>query len=294
MSSFSGPVLPAACIVKLSTINFKTEMHFSTIKHRTDKSRERLEEIISQLTKGKTILSTQAVMIRAIAMSPPFENYSYLGVGLVDRTEWHLPSTGDVFISEQAKRLLRSFDGYFPSGPARGVGTITIATIYHGECEVDLSPEALSMYAAEFDSAAEGNSAWVINSDVLTRERGPFIRSGRSRTDSPREEDFNRLCKELLDRMYELGYGEATYPVIRGDIIWEKGEITQRHLIGKSSDPGAAQSVTVPEGKLKNAQEELIACLRAMPACTNSSISITFNNKMPTKVETTGRIHGQF
>lgn len=58
MSSFSGPVLPAACIVKLSTINFQTEMHFSTIKHRTDKSRERLEEIISQLTKGKTILST--------------------------------------------------------------------------------------------------------------------------------------------------------------------------------------------------------------------------------------------
>lgn len=269
-------------------------MHFSTIKHRTDKSRERLEELISQLTKGKTILSTQAVMIRAIAMSPPFENYSFLGVGLVDRTEWHLPSTGDVFISEQAKRLLRSFDGYFPSGPVRGVGTITIASIYHGECEVDLSPEALSMYATTFDSAAEGNSAWVINSDVLTRERDIFKRSARFRTDSPSEEEFNLRCKELLDRMYELRYGVATYPVKRGDIIWEQGEITQRHIIGKSNAPGGPQSITVPEGELKSAQKELITCLRSMPACTNSSISITFNNQMPTKVETTGRIHGQF
>lgn len=268
-------------------------MHFSTIKHRTDKSRERLEEVIAQLTEGKEVPSTRAVMIRAIAMFPPFENYSYLGVELVDRSDWPLPSTDGVFISEQAMRLLMSFDEYFPSGPVRGVGTIT-KSFFSRECEVDLSPKALTLLPVRFNGAAEGKCNWMMPSDVVGR-REERAKRARQRMDSPSEDEFMRLAKQLLDRMYELGFGVATYPVIRGDIIWEKGEITERYIIGKSSAPGKAKTRKAPkDGNLSAAQKELLQYLRSLPACTNTTISITFNDKMPTKIEQTSRIHGEF
>lgn len=273
-----------------------TPMFFSKIIHRTDRSRERLEGIIAQLTNGKDVPSTQAVMIRAIAMNPPFENYSYLGVDLVDRSEWSLPPTGDAFISEQAMRLLMSFDECFPSGPIRGVGTITRVR-RRETCEVDLSPKTLFLLPARFNGAAEGKCNWVIPSDVLgsVRTRAEREKAARFRVDSPSEEEFMRRSMELLNRMYELGYGDATYPVIRGDIIWEKGEITRRYHIGKSEAPGKPKTKKVPtHGYLCNGQKELLTYLRSLPACTNASISIAFRDGKPTDIKQTGRIHEEF
>lgn len=264
-------------------------MTFYKLEHTTEESKRRIDDIIASLS-GDSIPQHLAVVIRVTAMKPPYEKYSFLGVGLVERSRYKLSSSKEVYITPRASAFISHFVQEVPSGPLRS--KLRSQRLFKSNVvSADLSSSLLPVFGTDTSIENEGETNWVYTNETLVsfpRHRAylglEYQQIG--------EEEFTAYCKELLDRIYEVGHGEASYPVERGVIIWKKGKITQRYSLSDDAKYTRGVKTEVPEsGNLNKIQNRLIEYLRSLPASLDDNIIITFKNGMPLKFELTGTIH---
>lgn len=264
-------------------------MTFYKLEHTTEESKRRIDDIIASLS-GDSIPQHLAVVIRVTAMKPPYEKYSFLGVGLVERSRYKLSSSKGVYITPRASSFISHFAQEFPSGPYHKRASSLVKTDSN-VVRADLSSPLLPIFGTCSKIENEGERNWVYTNESIVSFPRHRARLGRQ-YEQIDEEQFMAYCKELLDRIYEVGHGEASYPVERGVIIWGKGKITQRYTLSDDAKYTRGVKTEVPEsGNLNKIQKRLIEYLRSLPASLDDNIIITFKNGMPLKFELTGTIH---
>ena len=250
-------------------------MKFYTIKHVTEESQHRVDNIVRQLGEGKPIPSHLAVVIRAVAMEKPYENFSYLGVWLESREQHNLEASDAVYITPMAYCLVRNFYKEFSSHTLRKVGPRWNGP-KDNEVPLDLSAPMLPIFPARSNVTQEGKPRYVIMSNLM-RTYAHHRMDPCLRHEHLTEEELDARCKQMLDHMYEVGFGDFSYPVERGVVIWSEQRISRSSSL--NDDPRWRKKT--PKGTLSQAQKLIKEQIMNLPADFDGMITIPFQHGKP-------------